>query len=232
MLNSNDADFQFQNDYNSLLDVKFNRILYILKNNKALSSTRITRLKQLAYKILEEMKRSCIKPPQNVILYYSKRLDILNDIRSTDDKFAKNLNDSDDTEENECKQNLRNRKPRKLSNNSNSQDKSEIAKAYVYIDESCAYHLYVQNQMSEDMLQLTRILKHNAKEGSRIIQRDISRIDVMDTTMDKNTSEIGKLSYSVRICLSKISCWRTFITWMLLIFSFLFIVIIISLFPK
>jgi len=98
-------------------------------------------------------------------------------------------------------------------------------------NDSVTHHEKMQDKIADDMISLTKILKHNISASGEIIKKDIKMLNQITANTDTNLRNLKKENQKLDAEKNKGSCWLCVLIG-LVSFIFVFMIFFIRFFPK
>jgi len=109
--------------------------------------------------------------------------------------------------------------------------KSETKTEWRKNEDQMLYHEEQQEQIANEMVNLTKVLKHNAVMSNKIIKEDIKNLEKANKATESNYNNMRAESNRLKVHMDKSSCWMYSI--LLIVFIvFIAMIIFIRFFPK
>jgi len=109
--------------------------------------------------------------------------------------------------------------------------KSEVKSEWRKDEDQMLYHQEQQEQLANDMINLTKVLKHNAVMSKKIIKEDIKNLEKANKVTESNYNNMQSEAARLKEHMDKSSCWMY--SMLLIVFLvFIAMIIFIRFFPK
>jgi len=109
--------------------------------------------------------------------------------------------------------------------------KSEVKSEWRKNEDQMLYHQEQQEQLANDMINLTKVLKHNAVMSKKIIKEDIKNLEKANKATESNYNNMQSEAGRLKEHMDKSSCWMYSV--LLIVFIvFIAMIIFIRFFPK
>lgn len=116
-------------------------------------------------------------------------------------------------------------------NNQLRNRKSEIKTEWRKNEDQMLYHEEQQEQIANEMINLTKVLKHNAVMSKKIINEDIKNLEKANKATESNYNSMRAETNRLKEHMDKSSCWMYTVLFIVFI-VFIAMIIFIRFFPK